>query len=189
MVSNSIFEELEKQDWADIIKSATLHAVYQLKYYGLWNRRGLKGYSAQEITMEAIEKIYLAEWKWNPEKSSLLDYLKFHVIRGLVSNLAKSSEFKSTHEIESSEFHGIADQEGADEIIASMNQDQILKILREEISSDEQVKVVFEELLIGLKRSEICEKYDWENRIYDNASRRLSGFIRKITDKIKHVEP
>ena len=187
MLSDSIIEELEKQDWAEIIKSATLHAVYQLKYYGLWNRRGLKGYSAQEIAMESIEKVYLGEWQWNPEKSSLLDYLKYHVIRGLVSNLAKSSEFKSTHEIESSELHGVSNQEG-NEIIESMSQDQILKILRQEISSDEQVRTVFEELLIGLKRSEICEKYNWEKRIYDNASRRLGGFIEKISDKFKHVE-
>ena len=76
MPSDSIIEELEKQDWDEIIKSATLHAVYQLKYYGLWNRRGLKGYSAQEIAMEAIEKIYLGEWQWNPEKSKLIEYLK-----------------------------------------------------------------------------------------------------------------
>ncbi len=187
MLSDSIIEELEKQDWVVIIKSATLHAVYQLKYYGLWDRRGLKGYSAQEIAMEAIEKVYSGEWKWNPEKSGLLNYLKFHVIRGIVSNLAKSSEFKSTHEIESSELHGVANQEG-DGIIESMNQDQILNILRQEISSDRQVRIVFEELLIGLKRSEICEKYNWEKRVYDNASRRLGGFIRKISNKIKHVE-
>lgn len=186
MLSDSIIEELEKQDWAVIIKSATLHAVYQLKYYGLWNRRGLKGYSAQEIAMEAIEKIYLGEWQWNPEKSKLLDYLKFHVIRGLVSNLAKSSEFKSTHEIESSELNEVAQLE-SDGIIETMNQDQILEILRQEISSDEQAGIIFEELLIGLKRSEICEKYNWEKRVYDNASRRLSGFIRKISSN-KHVK-
>lgn len=180
MLSDSIIEELEKQDWVVVIKSATLHAVYQLKYYGLWNRRGLKGYSAQEIAMEAIEKIYLGEWQWDPEKSKFLDYLKFHVIRGLVSNLAKSSEFKSTHEIDSSELYEVAQQE-SDGIIESMNQAQIIEILRQEISSDEQARIVFEELLIGLKRSEICEKYNWEKKVYDNASRRLGGFISKIS--------
>lgn len=180
MLSDSMIEELENQDWPVIIKSATLHAVYQLKYYGLWNRRGLKGYSAQEIAMEAIEKIYLGEWQWDPEKSKLLDYLKFHVIRGLVSNLAKSSEFKSTHEIDSSELHEVAQQESVG-IIESMNQDQIIEILRQDISSDEQARIVFEELLIGLKRSEICEKYNWEKKVYDNASRRLGGFIRKLS--------
>lgn len=187
MLSDKIIEELEKQDWPSVIKSTTLHAVYQLKYYGLWNRRGLKGYSAQEIAMEAIEKVYVGEWQWNPEKSSLLDYLKFHVIRGLVSNLAKSSEFKSTYEKESSELYWVVSQED-NEIISSISQDQIVRIIRQELSLDEQSIIVFEELMLGLKRSEICEKYNWEKKIYDNASRRLAGVIRKITDKFKHAE-
>jgi len=184
MSSEKALKELEKQDWPTVIKAATLHAVYQLKYYGLWNRRGIKGYSAEEIAMEAIEKTYMGEWKWNPEKSSLLDYLKFHVIRGLVSNLARSSEFQSTDSKESSEIYWISGQ-GSEDIINSISQDQIIKILRQQFSSDEQVSTVFEELLIGMKRSEICKKYHWENKVYDNASRRLGGYIRKIADKVK----
>lgn len=184
MSSDRILEELEKQDWPMVIKSATLHAVYQLKYYGLWNRRGIKGYSAEEIAMEAIEKVYMGEWKWDPKKSLLLDYLKYHVIRGLVSNLRKSSEFQSTDEKESSEIYWISEQNG-DDIIDSISRNQILDLLRQEISSDEQVCIVFEELMSGFKRSEICEKYNWEKKVYDNASRRLSGHIRGIEGKIK----
>jgi len=187
MPSEKILDQLEKQDWPVVIKSATLHAIYQLKYYGLWNRRGIKGYSAEEIAMEAIEKVYMGEWKWNPEKSSLIDYLKFHVIRGLVSNLQKSSEFKSTDDKESTEIYWVTEHNG-DDIIDSISRHQIIEFIRRDISADEEVCIVFEELLTGLKRGEICEKYIWEKKNYDNASRRLGGFIRRIEEKIKKTE-
>lgn len=183
MPSSKVIEELENQDWPFLIKAGTLHAVYQLKYYGLWNRRGIKGYSAEEIAMEAIEKIYTGEWKWNPEKSSLLDYLKYHVIRGIVSNLAKSSEFQTTYNRDSSELFWVTDQKN-EEIIETVSQNQIIASLRKLISSDNEVMTVFEELLLGFKRSEICEKYKWENKTYDNASRRLGGYIRKFAETI-----
>ncbi|GAB5524634.1 MAG: hypothetical protein Roseis2KO_25060 [Roseivirga sp.] len=184
MSSEKLIEELSKQDWPQIIKATTLHAVFQLKYYGLWNRRGLKGYSAQEVAMEAIEKVYAGEWKWDPEKSPLVDYLKYHVVRGLVRNLAKSGEFKSTDDKEAFEINWASIDQDA-EIVENISQAQVISLLRKAISEDLEVTIILEDLLIGYKRSEICKRNNWDKRAYDNASRRLAGHISKLADKLK----
>src|SRR5690349_19272965 len=94
-MEDSIRKELDKQDWGQIIKRLTLHAHFRLKFWNLLSEKGIKGYSSEDIALEAISLVYSGEWHWDPKKSDLLPYLKFHVVNGLVANLARNKEVTS----------------------------------------------------------------------------------------------
>lgn len=175
MIDDKIRDLLDSQDWNNIIKKITVFAAYQFKFWKITDEKNLKGYSPKEIAMEAIEKIYLGEWNWDPEKSDILNYLKYHVIKGLIINLINSKEVKTG---------SLKELDNIDIIVNSneekFHSENIYELIFDKIKDDIEVQLVFKGLYDLLKRSEICEINNWTLNIYDSALKRLDTRLSKM---------
>lgn len=172
-------ELLENQDWPYIIKSLILYAYSRFSFWGLLRGKRVKGYSPEDIALEAIEKVLSGQWNWKPEESDLLDYLKFHVVKGLVANLANSKEVKASdstdiHELNASTPFSVEE---------NLNAKQILCTIAKELQGEELLFSIFEKLYHGLKRKDICEELGIELKEYDNQVRRLRTRLTKMNKK------
>jgi len=178
-MSESAQSELRDQDWPRIIKELTLYANLRLKFWGLLKNRNLKGLEAKDIALKAIEAVLKGDWKWNSTKSDLLTYLKYHVVKGLVANLARNTEVVSmiANPQELLEEHDEYNQE--DELNSSM----VMQEIRESVKGDELLIVLVDELSSGMKRAEICEVHQISTEAYDNALRRLRTKLLQLQKK------
>ncbi len=182
-LNREIFDELNKQDWESIIKKLTVYALYQFKFWGLVSDKGVKGYSPQEIAYEAIEKVYTGEWNWDPNKSKLLQYLKYHVVRGLVSNLARSEEVIKS------------DSSGLDcnlvlnqyTMVHSASEEYnaklVIDFIKMKIGDDREALLIFDGYCNGLKRGDICEIHGITFSDFNNAYRRFQRIIKDLDKK------
>jgi hypothetical protein len=163
---------LDNQDWDTLIKKLTLHAYSRFKFWNLLRQRVVKGYSPEEVALEAISLVYSGEWNWDPSKSDLLTYLKFHVVNGLVANLARSKEVLTTDSDDR------IDSEFDFSIEEDLNARMITESIRETLSEDLLVEI-FDDLLQGMKRGDIIEAKGIPPDEYDNALKRLKARILK----------
>jgi hypothetical protein len=173
-------KELEKQDWKRIIKELVPYAHLRLKLWGLLGKGGLKGYQPQDIAFKAIEMVLNDEWKWDPQKADLLPYLKYHVVKGLVANLARNSEV-----VNSSDNRILTYQEPAEEfsIEDELNASIVIHEIYESVKDDLVVTRIVEGLSNGLKRSDICELHQMDSDAYDNGVRRLRTKLMQLEKK------
>lgn len=183
-INSEIYNELNKQDWGLIIKSLTVYAVYQFKFWGLVTERGIKGYTPEEIVYEAIEKVYLGEWNWNPGKSDLLTYLKYHVVRGLIANLAKSDEVKKSEKSDFDNNLKVKNQTSDNSKTDEFNAQQIINFIKNKIGDDTNVEKVFMGYCAGLKRNDICTMYNLSKGEFNNAYRRFQRIIKELDKKV-----
>jgi hypothetical protein len=164
---------LDVQDWDTIIKKLTLHSYSRFKFWKLLSQKAMKGYSPEEIALEAISVVYSGEWKWDPSKSDLLTYLKFHVVNGLIANLARNKEILSTDVRDKVEF------ETDFNIEEELNAQMVIDLIRESLD-DKILLGIFDYLLIGMKRDEIASKMNISLSDYDNALKRLKARVLKF---------
>ncbi|WP_299533577.1 hypothetical protein [Ulvibacterium sp.] len=169
----------EKQDWEYIIKDLTYYAYSRFKFWNLLYEKGIKGYSPEEITYEAIEAVLSGKWKWNPKKADLLSYLKFHVVRGMVANLARNEEVKTSNPIDILEVNH-DDDYSAEE---NFNANQILGIIKNELDKETVLYDLFILMNEGMKRKDICEELKISNREYNNLIRKLKSRLEKMDKK------
>jgi hypothetical protein len=173
-MTQKIRKALDDQDWVSIIKRLTIHSHFRLKFWNLLSEKGIKGYSAQDIALEAVSLVYTGEWNWDPDKSDLLTYLKFHVVNGLISNLARNKE------VLSSDNRADFDLESDFSIEEDINAKMITSLIRESLKSDEPLLTLFDGLATGMKRKELCESLHLPSNEYDNIVRRLKSRILKF---------
>ncbi|MFN8334371.1 MAG: hypothetical protein U0U09_04535 [Cyclobacteriaceae bacterium] len=159
---------LDQQDWETIIKQLTIHAHFRLKFWKLLSNRVLKGYSAKDIALEAVVSVYSGEWKWDSEKSDLLTYMKFHVVNGLVANLARNKEVNST--LPASDEFDMPDSFSIEEKI---NADMVYNLMEKAIGDDAIAREVFTCLYSGMGRKDVCQHLTISLGDFDNAIRRL----------------
>lgn len=172
-------DDISDKEWTRIIKELTIYTIYQFKYYSLIDEHGLKGNTAEEIAMKAIEKVLVGEWNWDSNKSDLLTYLKFHVVKGLMSNLLRSKE-KASYKFQTQEEY--ESHKGDQNIEAQFESENSIDLIRSKIE-DKEALIIFDGLLEGMKRREICKQNSWPNKTYDNAVRRLNSMIEKMNIK------
>lgn len=168
-MDDAIRKELDQQDWNTIVKRLAIYAYSRLKFWNLVTEKGIKGYSAEDIALDAISAVYSGEWNWDPNKSDLLSYLKFHVVNGLVANLARSKEVLSQVNKE-----GI-DVEYEFSIEDDINAKSVTELMRAQLKGDKQLLKLFELLYSGMKRKDICDETGMSNKEFDNDIRRLKS--------------
>jgi len=173
-MDDQIRKHLDNQDWTVIIKRLTLHAHLRLRFWNLLTERGIKGFSAEDIALEAISAVYSGEWNWDPEKSDILTYLKFHVVNGLISNLARNKEVLTSNH--NDDFDLESDFNAEENLSAKM----LTELIRETLKEDELLLSVFDKLYSGMKRNEICELLQLTKPDYDNVARRLKSRLLKF---------
>lgn len=170
---------LENQDWPYIIKDLTLYAVSRFRFWNLLTDKGVKGYSPEDIASKAIEMVLTEEWYWDPDKSDLLGYLKFHVVKGLMANLAKNKEVKKGINTELSEIQ-IKTNYSIDD---NLNAKQVVKLIEVELKDEKILLNIFYKLMEGMKRAEICEFLKIELKDYNNLIRKLKNRLLKMENK------
>lgn len=162
-------ELFEKQDWPYIIKDLTLYAHSRFQFWNLLSEKGVKGYSPEEIAYQAIELVLAEDWHWDPNKSELLPYLKFHVVKGLVANLARNDEVKKSDWADINELNKRIDYDEE----AIFNAKQIIEFVKKGLENEPLLFEIFNGLYDGLKRQEICDQLNIKPEEYDNQIRRL----------------
>jgi len=177
-MDNSIRNELDQQDWNVIIKRLTIYAYSRLKFWNLVTEKGIKGYSAEDIALDAITFVYSGEWNWNPKKSDLLTYLKFHVVNGLVANLARSKEVLSQVNKE-----GI-DAEYEFNIEENINAKSVTELIRAHLKDDKRLLNLFDFLYAGMKRKDVCNETGMSSKEFDNDIRRLKSRILQFKNLV-----
>jgi len=166
----------ETQDWDYIIKDLTYYAYSRFKFWNLLYEKGTKGYSPEEIAYEAIEAVLSGTWNWNPKKADLLSYLKFHVVKGMVANLARNKEVKMSDAKDILELNH-QENYSAEE---NLNAAQVLDIIKEQLDKESILFKLFLLVYDGAKRKDICEELDISYGEYNNLVRKLRSRIEKM---------
>jgi DNA-directed RNA polymerase specialized sigma24 family protein len=167
------------QDWSQIIKELTLYAYTRLKFWGLIKSKHVKGLTAKDIALNAIESVLSEKWHWDPSKYDMITYLKFHVVRGMVANLAKDPAVRQSSEAELLEIEVDSEFSQEDEYNSTIVMAQIDAAVKGETLLPELVDYLGK----GFKRSDICAKLNIDPGTYDNALRRLRTKIMKLEAK------
>lgn len=166
----------ETQNWDYIIKDLTYYAYSRFRFWNLLYEKGIKGYSPEEIAYEAIEAVLSGTWNWDPKKADLLSYLKFHVVKGMVANLARNKEVKMSDANDILELNH-QEKYSAEE---NMNAAQVLDIIKAQLDKESILFKLFLLIYDGAKRKDICEELDLSYGEYNNLVRKLRSRIEKM---------
>ena len=179
-----ITENYDEVDWEKVIPVLMAFAYSLLGNKQFTNRRDQLSY---DFALEAITKYLENKEKFNPTRNpDLINYLKYYIVRQLISNFKKSAGIrtrvilKGLKDIEKGEYEYSIDQLiGKDNLIEN-NVD--VNILLDRVSKKLMNKIELNEIFIllyykELKRSEICEQLNIPLKEFDNRSRRMKRLL------------
>ncbi|MBT0812973.1 sigma-70 family RNA polymerase sigma factor [Litoribacter ruber] len=135
-----------------------------------------KGLEPEDLAMDAIDKVYAGERKWDPQKDpNLLNYLK-SVVKSLISNHFRSEEVR----IKGGEYSSETPLLGHDNIEEEMYYQQLDQEIAAAMEGDPELCLVYKALKEGYKPGEIAEEYAMEVKKIRNAQKRLHRVVLKI---------
>jgi len=188
---NPLTNQDEEPNWEEILVILLAYAKKQIKLYTWAIGRQNKLQEAEDFVLEAIQK-YLE----NPEdydsnrsnsENSFVNYLKFNILRRLISNNAnapRNGKRLSNEETDAIFLTMIAEGKN---LINSIDIEQIVREVRAKISNDGILNDIFEGLYdSGYKRQDLCEVLELEPREYDNNIRRLRRIVESILKQNNH---
>jgi hypothetical protein len=156
----------------------------------------IKGKEVDDYVYEAIEKYLGNKEKHDPQKGSLLDYLKYGVIRSLVSNDLVSSENRTSRDVfaHSNNLEDDENDNGSylDSILPyaeayfdmEIDYKGIMNYVQGEIKGDEILEEIFLGICLnGLKRREVIEEFNLSEKDFDNGMRRLKTILSRTAKK------
>ncbi len=180
-------------DWKEIyikLYAYTDQLLKNLSWYRKNSDSFIKGKQVEDYVCDAIEKYLSAPEKFNPDVGrSLLNYLKYHIVRSLVSNDINSIENKS-----SVEFSKYNTNENEEELIneyilpivsATFDEEidykKIILEIEANLNDDPIGKLIFQEVkLKGIKRRDFIREYKVREQDFDNAMKRLKTILKNI---------
>ena len=154
----------------------TIYAYSRLRFWGLVKNKRIKGNTAKDVAINAIEAVLSGKWNWDSNKSDLLSYLKFHVVRGMVANLARDPEVKRSSDVELSEVNIESEFSQEDEYNSTLVMSQIFDAVKD----DQLLSEITDLLSQGMKRKDVCKELSIDLSTYDNALKRLRTRILKL---------
>jgi hypothetical protein len=156
----------------------------------------IKGKEVDDYVYEAIEKYLVNKEKHDPQKGSLLDYLKYGVIRSLVSNDLVSSENRTSKDVlaHSNNLEDDENDNGSylDSILPyvdayfdmEIDYKEIMNYVQGEIKGDEILEEIFLGICLnGLKRRDVIEEFNISEKDFDNGMRRLKTILSRTAKK------
>lgn len=192
--------EINAINWKEIIlslQSYTRLLVSNKKWFrGEKTKTFLAGKEIEDYIYEAIAKYLQYPEKFDSSKGTLTNYLKYNIIRSLVSNDLVSSENRLSKDI-----YTIMDKMEREDENSSSYLDSILpyaevyfdqEIDYNEIMVSIENKVkgdkILEEIFLGYccdnsKRREVIEEFGMSENDYDNGMRRLKTIFKEIITK------
>jgi len=189
-----------KIDWEEIILCLQVYTRKLVKEKG-WFRGEetttfLEGKEINDYVFSAIEKYLRNPEKYDSTKRSLVEYLKKHIIRSLVSNDLVSAENKTTIDLFSYENNNEDDDEDSapylDSILpyveAFFDQEidykQIMNCIETLTKGDTIVENIFLGISgYGMKRAEIIKEFKMTENEFDNGMRRLITIRNKVAQQ------
>jgi len=193
--------KLDELNWKDIILQLTAFAQYLINIdKDDWSKGPTnlpKGFEAKDLAMEAIKDFLENPDKFDPSRNeSLINFLKFHTVRRLVSNLKKSKENrtkasyieneKDSDEIEIFEKYSGTSTLGFFElfIVEGIDVDKTIHKIEQVIKDDVEMSMVFNALVYDNSvRHEICDDLGLKPNEYDNILKRLKRNVERIIKK------
>lgn len=167
-----------------------------------WFRQGkpssyLKGKEVHDYVSEAIENFLYSPNKYDSNKGTLIKYLKFNLIRSLISNDVRSAENRSTVDVfRSNPTRDSATDDNQDYIDRllphlmvyfeeELDYDLIMSRIQDEIKDDK----IVEEIFVGiccedLGRGEVIKEFGMTDRDYDNGRRRLDTILNRTVEEL-----
>ena len=192
--------EINVINWEEIIlglQSYTRLLVSNKKWFrGGKTKTFLAGKEIEDYIYEAIAKYLQNHEKFDSSKGTLINYLKYNIIRSLVSNDLVSSENQTSKDI-----YTIVDKMDSEDENSNSYLDSILpyaevyfdqEIDYNEIMASIENKVkgdkILEEIFLGYccensKRREVIDEFGMSENEYDNGMRRLKTILKDIITK------
>ena len=193
---------MESINWEDVYVQLYAYTDHLLKAYS-WFRGAktdsyLKGKQVHDYIADAIEKYLKSPEKFDASYGrSLVNYLKKHIIRSLISNDAKSPENITSSGI-LSYVNSINEEDdpfiNVDALLPIMvaNFDReidckkILSYIHSEIQDDKIVLLIFEEICFnGSKRREVIHEHNLIEPDFDNGMKRLKTVLNNTAKKFE----
>ncbi|MFE2861642.1 hypothetical protein [Sphingobacterium multivorum] len=160
----------------------------------------LKGKEIDDYVFDAIGRYLENPQKYDPLKGSLEDYLKYNVVRTLVSNDIRSEENKTTKDVFSIA-DNMEDGDNAESYIESIfpvveaffdqqiDYESVMSEIADAVQGQNDVEQIFVSVYgYGMKRREIIKEFEMDESTYDNAFRRLKTIIKNVVNKFDLAE-
>jgi len=188
-------------DWEEVILSLQSYTRFLVNGKGWFRGKTssiyLKGKEIDDYIYDAIGKYLRNPEKYKPEEGSLILYLKYNLIRSLVSNDLASAENQTSKDV-----FGIADiKEDNDtndsgsyldatlpyaEVFFDQEIDykEIMKHIEEEVKNDKIVEEIFLGLHgYGMPRRDVIKEFNMTDKDFDNGMRRLTTILNNTAKK------
>jgi hypothetical protein len=180
-----ITENYENVNWEEVIPVLMAFADSQKKLYN-WSR-GIKsplpkGKESYDLAIQTILTYLETPDKFDPSRNKdLIKYLKYHILRQLVFNLAKSKENAKHLNSEKSTQAFISLLTEDAKLDSKIDMEKVVSLIRKEIEEDLMLSEIFINLYdFESTRKETYTELDISPKDYDNHVRRLRRIISKI---------
>ena len=193
---SKISTDPEEIDWEDIILRLTAFTRSWVKgrawFRGSETQVFLEGKDVDDYVFAAIGRYLEDPDKFDPAKGELLQYLKYNLVRGFVSNDLSKKENLTSTDIFAKD--AVEDDDGDDNIPYServmpftaalfpeeMDFAAMKDFIEAEIQGDKDAEnILLGVYTLGMKRREIIEEFNLTPAQYDNGMRRLNTVINK----------
>lgn len=185
-------------DWEEVLVCLQAYTRFLVKgkgwFRGYATQSFLKGKEIDDYVFTAIEKYLRNPEKYDSEKGSLLNYLKYNLIRTLVSNDLASQENRTSKDVY------VYEDDDDDDSVSSyldsilphaeiffdqeIDYKEVMSYLEEEVKSDPIVENIFLGLTgFGLKRGDIIKEFSISEKEFDNGMRRLNTLRKNAAAK------
>lgn len=150
------------------------------------------GKQIHDYVSEAIEKHLQNPEKYDETRGSLIDYLRFNLLRSLVSNDIRSSENKLTADVFAANQNEEHNSSYLDSILPyteayfdqQVDYDLIMSEIEKATKGDKTVEEIFlGNCCYGLKRREVIAEFGMSEKDYDNGIRRLGTILERVAKK------
>lgn len=191
--------EITDAEWEQIIPSLQSFTLSLVKGKG-WFRGEepiayLEGKEVDDYVFEAIGRYLQNPEKFNPARGTLINYLKFNLIRSLVSNDLVSEENITSSDVFAIEFVDRDDDDQTNYLDAilphaeaffdqEIDYNEVMSFIESEAKGDTIVENIFLGITgYGLKRSEIIKEFGMTSDEFDNGMRRLITIRKRAAEK------
>jgi hypothetical protein len=185
----------DDKELEELLLKLTVFAVAWTKGRGWFRGREtstfLEGKEPKDYVYEAIGRFLKHPEKYDPSKGGLLEYLKYNILRSLVSNDLRSEENRKTDDL----FAYEGEEENENEHLSYLDRvlpyaealfpddidyANVKAYIENEIRDDKDADRIFLGVYAAnLKRREIMEEFDMSAEQYNNGMRRLMTVLNR----------
>ncbi len=180
-MDSNFWNKLSSQNWDEIIDKLYAHSISRINWFGLKSEIKMQGKESKDFAHEAVTLLWEGKRIWDDSKEpDIMNFLK-SVINSLIYNMVKSKERDVFTGMDLAE--GINDSLFIDLMMEErLIREDFIEKLEGTMLEDEDMWLVFNSLIEGLKPIDIEDKYGMKIEIIRNTQKRLRRHVKKITD-------